>query len=163
MKITSRIESLLKKELKNYRLNLKQTKLLRKYKLAMSVLVVTCNTCKMASKYPSESRSSLSNYPITPKTKQSFGSLDLRTPKSSGKVNISYSEEKLRSKGKSPLLTPRLCASAHSSPATTAKSAKKSKFQFSRLKMLLSQDQKEPNKKGELQNFMTSLLININN
>ncbi|XP_063780987.1 UPF0711 protein C18orf21 homolog [Pseudophryne corroboree] len=157
MKITPRIESLLRKESKSHRLNLKQTRLLRKYKCARSVLVVTCNTCKMVSKYPGESRSILSNGPGTPKTKQSFGSPDLRTPGSSRKVNLSYSEEKLSSKGKSPVLTPRSCASAHSSPATAAKSAKKGKFTFSRLKMLLGQEKKEPNKKGDLQNFLTSL------
>ncbi|CAI9564669.1 unnamed protein product [Staurois parvus] len=157
MKITPRIEILLKKEAKCHRLNLKQTKLLRKYKCSRSVLVVTCNTCKLVSKYPGESRSGLANGPGTPKTKRNLGSPDLRTPGSNKKVNLSYSEEKLSSKSKSPVLTPRSCVSAHSSPATIAKSAKKGKFQFSRLKMLLSQDEKEPSKKGDLQNFLTSL------
>ncbi|XP_075442126.1 UPF0711 protein C18orf21 homolog isoform X2 [Ascaphus truei] len=157
MKITPCIQSLLRKELKSHRLNLKQTKLLRKYKLAKSVLMVTCNTCKKVSKYPGESRNILPNGPGTPKIKRDFGSPDLRTPGSSRKVNLSYSEEKLSSKGKSPLLTPRSCASAHSSPVTTASMAKKGKFHFSRLKMLLSQEKKGPNKKGELQNFLSSL------
>lgn len=157
MKITPRIEILLKREAKCHRLNLKQTKLLRKYKCSRSVLVVTCNTCKMVSKYPGESRNGLANGPGTPKTKRNFGSPDLRTPGSNRKVNLSYSEEKLSSKSKSPVLTPRSCVSAHSSPATIAKSAKKGKFQFSRLKMLLSQDEKETSKKGHLHNFLTSL------
>ncbi|KAM5157850.1 UPF0711 protein C18orf21 homolog [Mantella aurantiaca] len=157
MKITPRIEMLLKKEAKSHRLNLKQTRLLRKYKCSRSVLVVTCNTCKMASKYPGESRNVLANGPGTPKTKRNFGSPKLKTPGSSRKVKLSYSEEKLSSKSKSPVLTPRSCVSAHSSPATIAKSAKKGKFQFSRLKMLLSQDEKETSKKGDLQNFLTSL------
>ncbi|XP_068109323.1 UPF0711 protein C18orf21 homolog isoform X2 [Hyperolius riggenbachi] len=157
MKITRRIESLLKKEAKSHRLTLKQTKLLRKYKLSKSVLVVTCNTCKMVSKYPGETRTILANAPGTPQTRRNLGSPDLRTPGSSRKVNLSYSEEKLSSKTKSPVITPRSCVSAQSSPATMAKSSKKSKFHVSRLKMLLSQDEKEPNKKGDLQNFLTSL------
>ncbi|XP_072268023.1 UPF0711 protein C18orf21 homolog [Pyxicephalus adspersus] len=156
-KITPRIEMLLRKEAQNHRLNLKQTKLLRKYKFSRSVLVVTCNTCKLVSKYPGESRNGLVNVPGTPKTKRNFESPDLRTPGSNRKLNLSYSEEKLSSKSKSPVLTPRSCVSAHSSPATTAKSSKKGKFQFSRLKMLLSQEEKEPSKKGVLQNFLTSL------
>ncbi|XP_018419085.1 PREDICTED: UPF0711 protein C18orf21 homolog [Nanorana parkeri] len=157
IKITPRIELLLRKEAKSHRLNLKHTKLLRKYKCSRSVLVVTCNTCKMVSKYPGEGRNGLTSGPSTPKTKRNFGSPDLRTPGSSRKVNMSYSEEKLSSKSKSPVLTPRSCVSAHSSPATMAKSTKKGKFKFSRLKMLLSQDEKTPSKKGDLQNFLTSL------
>ncbi|KAM4689579.1 UPF0711 protein C18orf21 homolog [Discoglossus pictus] len=157
MKITPRIESLLRKEAKNHRLNLKQTKLLRKYKLARSVLMVTCNTCKKVSKHPGESRTIILNSPGTPKINRSFASSDLRTVGASRKVNLSYSEEKLNSKGKSPILTPRSCSSAQSSPATMAKAAKKGKFHFSRLKMLLSQEEKEPSKKGDLQNFLSSL------
>lgn len=157
MKITPQIENLLKKEAKCHRLNWKQTKLLRKYKLSRSYLVVTCNTCKLVSKYPGESRVIIANSPGTPKTKRDLGSPDLRKPGFNRKVNLSYSEEKLSSKTRSPVLTPRLCASATSSPATTAKSSKKSKFQFSRLKMLLSQEEKEPTKKQDLQNFLTSL------
>ncbi|XP_053569022.1 UPF0711 protein C18orf21 homolog isoform X2 [Bombina bombina] len=156
-KITPQIERLLRKEAKSHRLNYKQTKLLRKYKLARSVLVVTCNTCSKVSKYPGECRNVISSNPGTPKTKRGFPSPELRTPGTSRKVNISYSEEKLCSKGKSPVSTPRSCSSAHASPATTAKSAKKGKFHFSRLKMLLSQEEKEPTKKSELKNFLLSL------
>ncbi|KAM8966397.1 UPF0711 protein C18orf21 homolog [Pelodytes ibericus] len=157
MKITPLIESLLRKEAKNYRLNLKQTKLLRKYKLARSMLVVTCNTCKMASKYPSETRNSLANSPGTPRIKRGSTNPDLRTPGSARKVNMSYSDGKLSSKGKSPILTPRSCASAQSSPATLPKSAKKGKFKFSRLKMLLGQEEKETPTKGNLHKFLSSL------
>ncbi|XP_069814334.1 UPF0711 protein C18orf21 homolog [Dendropsophus ebraccatus] len=157
MKHTPQIENLLKKEAKCQRLNLKQTKLLRKYKLSRSYLVVTCNTCKMVSKYPGESRIIIANSPGTPKTIRNFGSPDLRKPGSNRKVNLSYSEEKLSSKTRSPVLTPRLCASATSSPATVAKSSKKGKFHFSRLKTLLSQEEKEQNKKQNLQNFLSSV------
>ncbi|XP_075684620.1 UPF0711 protein C18orf21 homolog [Rhinoderma darwinii] len=158
MKITPQIENLLKKEAKCHRLNLKQTKLLRKYKLSRCSLVVTCNTCKMVSKHPGESRIVIANIPGTPKTKRNFGSPDLRKPGSNRKVNLSYSEEKLSSKTRSPVLTPRLCASAQSSPSTIKKSTiKKGKFHFLRLKMLLSQEKKEPNKSKDLKNFLTSL------
>ncbi|XP_056376785.1 UPF0711 protein C18orf21 homolog [Hyla sarda] len=157
MKLTPQIENLLKKEAKCHRLNLKQTNLLRKYKLSRSYLVVTCNTCKMVSKYPGESRIVIANSPGTPKTMRNFGSPDLRKPGSSRKVNLSYSDEKLSSKTRSPVLTPRSCVSATSSPATVAKSSKKGKFHFSRLKMLLSQEEKEQDKKQDLQNFLTSL------
>ncbi|CAJ0954236.1 unnamed protein product [Ranitomeya imitator] len=119
--------------------------------------VVTCNTCQMISKYPGESRMVIANSPGTPKVIRNFGSPDLRKPGSSRKVNLPYSEEKLGSKIRSPALTPRSCASATSSPALIAKSAKKGKFHFSRLKMLLSQEEKEQNKKQSLQNFLTSL------
>lgn len=61
----------------------------------------------MVSKYPGESRNVLANGPGTPKTKRNFGSPELKTPGSSRKVNLSYSEEKLSSKSKSPVLTPR--------------------------------------------------------
>ncbi|XP_053322737.1 UPF0711 protein C18orf21 homolog [Spea bombifrons] len=157
MKITPDIERILRKESKNYRLNLKQTKLLRKYKLAKSVVVVTCNTCKMISKFPGETRNSLANSPGTPRIKRGCATPDLRTPGSVRKVNLSYSEEKLSSKGRSPVITPRSCASAQSSPATVLKSAKKGKFKFSRLKMLLNQETKETPKHGGLQNFLSSL------
>ncbi|XP_073532734.1 UPF0711 protein C18orf21 homolog [Phyllobates terribilis] len=157
MKITPQIENLLKKEAKCHRLNLKQAKLLRKYKLSRSCLVVTCNTCQMISRYPGESRIVIANSPGTPKIIRNFASPDLRKPGSNRKVNLSYSEEKLGSKTRSPVLTPRLCASATSSPAPRAKSAKKGKFHFSRLKMLLGQEEKEQNKKQNLQNFLTSL------
>ncbi|CAH2283786.1 Hypothetical predicted protein [Pelobates cultripes] len=157
MKITPRIERLLQKEAKDYRLNLKQTKLLNKYKLSESVLVVTCNTCKKNSKFPGESRSSLANSPGTPKIKRGSATLDLRTPSSVRKANLSYSEEKLSSTGKSPVITPRFCASAQSSPASLPKSVKKGKFKFSRLKMILSQETKEIPKKADLQNFLSSL------
>uniref|UniRef100_A0A8C5PTH4 Chromosome 18 open reading frame 21 n=1 Tax=Leptobrachium leishanense TaxID=445787 RepID=A0A8C5PTH4_9ANUR len=154
LKITPRIERILRKEAKNYRLNLKQTKLLRKYKFSRSVLVVTCNTCKMASKYPGECRSNLGSSTGTPKVKRSSATSELRAPGSARKVNLSYSEEKL---SKSPVVTPRSCASAQSSPATLPKSAKKGKFKFSRLKLLLNQETKETAKKADLQSFLSSL------
>uniref|UniRef100_A0A803JRP1 Chromosome 18 open reading frame 21 n=1 Tax=Xenopus tropicalis TaxID=8364 RepID=A0A803JRP1_XENTR len=159
LKISPSIERLLKKEAKNHRLTLKQTRLLRKYKLAKSMLMVTCSTCSKVSKYAGESRHLLANGPGTPKTLRVNASTDLRirTPGSSRKTNLSHSEEKLSSKGKSPVLTPRSCVSAQSSPATPAKSSKKGKFQFSKLKMLLSQEEREPSKKGNLQNFLSSL------
>ncbi|CAN2389174.1 Domain of unknown function (DUF4674) [Pristimantis euphronides] len=157
MKITPQIENLLKKEAKCHKLNLKQTKLLMKYKLSRSYLVVTCNTCKMVSKHPGESRLVIASSPGTPKTKRNFGTPYLRTPGIDRKINLSYSEEKLSCKTRSPILTPRLCSSASSSPATIAKSSKKGKFHFSRLKMLLSQEEKVQNKKQDLQNFLTSV------
>ncbi|KAM3927727.1 UPF0711 protein C18orf21 homolog isoform 2-T2 [Leptodactylus fuscus] len=157
MKITPHIEYLLKKEAKCHRLNLKQTKLLSKFKLSRSYLVVTCNTCKMVSKYPGESRVIIANSPGTPQMKRNFESPNLRKRAFNQKINLSYSEEKLSSKTRSPVLTPRSCASATSSPATIAKSSKKGKFHFSRLKMLLSQEEKGQKKKQDLQTFLTSL------
>ncbi|KAM4705999.1 UPF0711 protein C18orf21 homolog [Rhinophrynus dorsalis] len=125
--------------------------------MATFASMVTCSTCKNITKYPGESRSLLSNSPGTPKVKRGAVTPDVRTPGSARKVNLSYSEEKLSSKGKSPIITPRSCSSAQSSPATTAKSSKKGKFHFSRLKMLLSQEEKEPKKKGDLQSFLSSI------
>ncbi|XP_072009078.1 UPF0711 protein C18orf21 homolog isoform X2 [Engystomops pustulosus] len=157
MKITPQIESLIKKEANCYRLNLKQTKLLRKYKLSRSCLVVTCNTCRVVSKYPGESRIVIANSPGTTQRKRNFGSPDLRKPGFNQKVNLSYSEEKLSSKTQSPVLAPRICGSATSLPAKTMKSSKKGKLNFSRLKMLLNQEVKPQNKKPDFQNFLTSL------
>ncbi|KAG9470529.1 hypothetical protein GDO78_017476 [Eleutherodactylus coqui] len=107
MRITPQIANLLKKEAACHRLNLKQTKLLRRYKLSRSSLVVTCNTCRMVSKYPGEGRRVVASSPGTPKAKRNFGSPDLGRPGSNRKVNLSYSEEKLSSQTRSPVLTPR--------------------------------------------------------
>ncbi|KAG8442567.1 hypothetical protein GDO86_011382 [Hymenochirus boettgeri] len=155
LKISPCVERLLRKEKKNHRLNLKQTRLLKKYKLVKGMLMVTCSTCSKVSKYAGESRHLLSVSPGTPK----MVSTDLRkrTPVSNRKKQLSSSEEKLSSNGKSPVLTPRSCTSAHSSPATATKSSKKGRFHFSRLKMLLSQEEKNTSKKGDLQNFLSSL------
>ncbi|OCT76142.1 UPF0711 protein C18orf21 homolog [Xenopus laevis] len=127
--------------------------------MAMFASMVTCSTCSNVSKYAGESRHLLANCPGTPKPLRMSAPTDLRirTPGSSRKANLSYSEEKLSSKGRSPVLTPRSCASAQSSPATSVKSSKKGKFHFSKLKMLLSQEEREPSKKGDLQNFLSSL------
>ncbi|XP_040265463.1 UPF0711 protein C18orf21 homolog [Bufo bufo] len=153
MRITPQIDNLLKKEGRCHRLNLKQTRLLRKYRSSRSYLVVTCNTCNMVSKYPGESRVVTANRPGTPKAKSDSVSPHLRKAGLNQKVNLSYSEEKRRPKNR----TPRLCASASASPVTAARSSKKGKFHFSRLKMMLSQEEKEPNIKQNLLNFLTSL------
>uniref|UniRef100_A0A8C5SAE1 Uncharacterized protein n=1 Tax=Laticauda laticaudata TaxID=8630 RepID=A0A8C5SAE1_LATLA len=56
MKITSRIEKILNREKKNYRLSLKQTKFLRKYKESKNVLLITCNSCKKTTRHYGMSR-----------------------------------------------------------------------------------------------------------
>ncbi|KAM9308261.1 UPF0711 protein C18orf21 homolog [Gastrophryne carolinensis] len=154
MKITLRIESLLKKQAKSQKLNLKQTKLLQKFNFSRSTLVVTCNTCQMVSKYPGENRTALANDPRTPRI--NVQSHKLKTIGSSRKGVLSYSEAKQSSKNKSCVQTLRPHTSTCSSAALNAKVVKKGKFQFSRLKMMLSQDEKEPIK-GNLQSFLTSL------
>ncbi|XP_069476631.1 UPF0711 protein C18orf21 homolog [Ambystoma mexicanum] len=149
MKMTTQIRKLLKAEAKSCRLHLKQIKLLRKYKLSKSVLVVTCNLCKRSTKHPGETRSFLaSNSPATPKARSGMTTTPQlkKTPSSGSKSNLS-----------SPVVTPRSCSSGHPSPSVSSKSSKKSKFHFSRLKMLLTQDEKEKNKKGNLQNFLSAL------
>ncbi|KAJ1203975.1 hypothetical protein NDU88_007756 [Pleurodeles waltl] len=149
MKITTHILKLLKQEAKSCRLNLKQVKLLRKYKLSRSMLVITCNMCKKSRKHPGETRHFLvSNSPSTPKAKHG-----MKTPPELKKTPASGSKSNLSS----PALTPRSSSSGHSSPSVLAKSLKKSKFHFSRLKMLLNQDEKEKIKKGDLQNFLSAL------
>ncbi|XP_078541848.1 UPF0711 protein C18orf21 homolog [Lissotriton helveticus] len=149
MKITTQIQKLLKQEAKSCRLNLKQVKLLRKYKLSRSMLVITCNMCKKRRKHPGETRSFLvSTSPSTPKAKHGMMTPPelKKTPASGRKSNLS-----------SPAITPRSSSSGNSSPSVSAKSLNKNKFHFSRLKMLLNQDEKEKSKKGDLQNFLSAL------
>ncbi|XP_029445707.1 UPF0711 protein C18orf21 homolog isoform X2 [Rhinatrema bivittatum] len=160
MKASSQIQKLLKLEGKCHRLDLKQIKLLRRYKVSRSLLMVTCNMCKKITKYPGTSRSLLaaaSSGSSTPKFKHGMKIPDVKTPTSGRKSNFAFVDDKPCPKSRSPAITPRTCNSSSSSPSTSTKSARKSKFHFSRLKMLLNQDKKPTSKKGNLQNFLSML------
>ncbi|XP_030060470.1 UPF0711 protein C18orf21 homolog [Microcaecilia unicolor] len=152
MKATPQVQKLLKLEAKSHRLNLKQTKLLRRYKMSRSTLLITCNTCKRITKYPGESRSLLaavSSGSSTPNLKHGTKILDMKTPTPVFKSDFG--------KNRSPAVTPRAYSSNSSTPSSSTKSAKKSKCHFSRLKMLLKQDKKQKSKKGDLKSFLSTL------
>ncbi|XP_043918939.1 UPF0711 protein C18orf21 homolog [Protopterus annectens] len=158
MKLTPRVCRLLNQE-KNRKMNCKQQKIIRKYKNSRSVLLVTCYTCSKTSRYYGVNRSFLAMLPspaCTPKGTPNDRRQDLKTPSSSNKQSMSQKQNSFGSKGKSPATTPRTGKSEHSSPSSS-KSERAKKFNFSRLKMLLKEEQKQLKKKGRLQDFLSSL------
>ncbi|XP_039383467.1 UPF0711 protein C18orf21 homolog [Mauremys reevesii] len=155
MKLTPRIQKLLNREAKNHKLNLKQTKLLKKYKDSRSVLLVTCNTCNKTTRHHGKSRDFLATATSrsgTPKSKP-----DPKTPISANKMTP-LNQSKSGSTSKSPASTSRTCMSGHSPSSSFPKSPKNTKFHFTQLKWLLNLEEKQKSqKKMDLKNFLSSL------
>ncbi|KAM7175718.1 UPF0711 protein C18orf21 homolog isoform 1-T1 [Macrochelys suwanniensis] len=155
MKLTPRIQKLLNREAKNHKLNLKQTKLLKKYKDSGSVLLVTCNTCNKTTRHHGKSRDFLATATSrsgTPKSKP-----NPKTPMSANKMTP-LNHSKSGSKSKSPASTSRTCMSEQSPSSSFPKTPKNTKFHFTQLKRLLNLEEKQKSqKKMDLKNFLSSL------
>ncbi|XP_074844114.1 UPF0711 protein C18orf21 homolog [Carettochelys insculpta] len=154
MKVTPRIQKLLNREAKNHKLNLKQTKLLKKYKDSRSVLLVTCSTCNKTTRHYGKSRDFLATATSrsgTPKSKP--GS---KTPIPANKMTP-LSHSKSGSKGKSPASNSRTFISEQSPSSSFPKTRKNTKFHFSQLKWLLNCEEKQKSQKRDLKNFLSSL------
>uniref|UniRef100_A0A8C8VEU2 Chromosome 18 open reading frame 21 n=1 Tax=Pelusios castaneus TaxID=367368 RepID=A0A8C8VEU2_9SAUR len=153
MKVTPWIQKLLNREAKNHKLNLKQTKLLKKYKDSGSVLLVTCKTCNKTTRHYGKSRDFLATAATcsgTPKSKS-----DPNTPISANKMTP-LNHSKSGSKG-SPASTSSICRSGQSTPSSFSKTPKKPKFHFSQLKWLLNHEEKQKSQNMDLKNFLFSL------
>ncbi|XP_003222293.1 UPF0711 protein C18orf21 homolog [Anolis carolinensis] len=133
IKITPRIEKLLYRERKNYRLNLKQTKILKKYKESTNVLLITCNVCGKTARHKGSSRRTSWNK-TTPASRSQPGS-----------------------KRETPFSSPRISTSGQSTPGSSSRTPKNAKAHFTQLKRLLClEEEKQTNKKG-LKSFLLSL------
>ncbi|XP_063156400.1 UPF0711 protein C18orf21 homolog [Candoia aspera] len=141
MKVTPRIEKILNRERKNYRLSLKQTKLLKKYKESKNVLLITCNSCKKTRRHHGISREEYSLK--TP-------NLKISSNKSTPLIH-SHSGSK-RGKSSSGLRTSTVGLSTHHS----SRIQNKAKTLSSQLKKMLNFEE-DKNKKGNLKNFLLSL------
>ncbi|XP_075388974.1 UPF0711 protein C18orf21 homolog isoform X2 [Tenrec ecaudatus] len=155
-KLTPKIQKLLNREAKSYTLSFKEAKILKKYKDAKSVLLVTCKTCNRTVKHQGKSRSFLSSL------KSSLGTATanpaLRTPKGKALSSASCNHERSRSKDKSPAWIFRTPTSAQSTPTfSSSRSTSKTKKHFSQLKMLLSQQESQKSPKMDFRNFLSSL------
>uniref|UniRef100_A0A8D0H412 Chromosome 18 open reading frame 21 n=1 Tax=Sphenodon punctatus TaxID=8508 RepID=A0A8D0H412_SPHPU len=150
MKVTPQIQRLLNRESKNHKLNLTQTKLLRKYKNSRSVLLITCNTCNKTTRRYGKSRDFLATV-----TKR-FSTSGLKTPTSSNKERPN-SHSNSGSKGKNPSSNSRACKSGQSTPGSSSKTPKNAKFHFSQLKRLFDLEEKQKSQKGDLKDFLSSL------
>ncbi|KAM9163444.1 UPF0711 protein C18orf21 homolog [Pangshura tecta] len=155
MKLTPRIQKLLNREAKNHKLNLKQTKLLKKYKDSRSVLLVTCNTCNKTTRHHGKSRDFLATATSrsgTPKSKP-----DPKIPISANKMTP-FNHSKSGSISKSPTSASRTCMSGQSPSSSFSKSPKNTKFHFTQLKWLINLEEKQKSqKKMDLKNFLSSL------
>ncbi|XP_060637406.2 UPF0711 protein C18orf21 homolog [Anolis sagrei] len=130
IKITPRIEKLLHRERKNYRLNLKQTKILEKYKESTNILLITCNVCGKSAKHNGNSRRT---------------SWNKTTP---------ASHNWPRSKRETPFSSPRISTSGQSTPGSSSKNAK---GHFTQLKRLLCLEEEKQTNKKDLKSFLLSL------
>ncbi|XP_009638237.1 UPF0711 protein C18orf21 homolog [Egretta garzetta] len=154
MKATPQIEKILKREAKNHKLTMKQTKLLKKYRESRSVLLVTCNSCNKTTRHYGKSRDFLAT-----KTHNS-GTPTLRTPdvkiQSANKVTpVSWNG--LGSKGSSPASLPRTRVSGQATTSSASKTPRNSKFYFSKLKRMLNLEEREKSQKADLKTFLTLL------
>ncbi|XP_067426058.1 UPF0711 protein C18orf21 homolog isoform X2 [Emydura macquarii macquarii] len=150
MKVTPRIQKLLNREAKNHKLNLKQTKLLKKYKDSRSVLLVTCKTCNKTTRHNGKSRDFLASATSrsgTPKSKS-----DPNTPISANKMTP-FNHSRSGSKGSLSSAS----RSGQSAPSSFPKTPKNTKFHFSHLKRLLNLEEKQESQKRDLKNFLSSL------
>ncbi|NXP76074.1 CR021 protein, partial [Ramphastos sulfuratus] len=155
MKVTPQIEKVLKQEAKNCKLNMKQTKLLRKYRESRSVLLVTCNSCNKTRRLYGKSRTTKTHSSGTPNSKSSLRTPDVKLL-SANKVTPA-SCRRLGSKGNSPSPFPRTCASREKTASSASKTPRNSKFHFSRLKQMLNLEEKDKRQKTDLKTFLTYL------
>ncbi|XP_026577504.1 UPF0711 protein C18orf21 homolog isoform X2 [Pseudonaja textilis] len=139
MKITSRIEKILNLEKKNYRLSLKQTKFLRKYKESKNALLITCNSCKKTTRHYGMSREEFNLK--TP-------NLKILSNRSTPLINKNSGSK--RGKSSSGLRT--TTVGLHDFSRTQSKA----KILSSQLRKVLNFEE-DKNKRGNLKNFLMSL------
>uniref|UniRef100_A0A8D0F827 Chromosome 18 open reading frame 21 n=1 Tax=Strix occidentalis caurina TaxID=311401 RepID=A0A8D0F827_STROC len=158
MKVTPQIEKVLKQEAKNHKLNMKQTKLLKKYRESRSVLLVTCNSCNKTTRHYGKSRDFLTTTTQnsgTPSIKSSLSTPDVKIQSANKVTPVSCS--RLGSKGNSPSSLPRTCVSGQATTSSASKTPRNSKFHFSKLKRMLNLEEKERSQKADLKTFLTLL------
>ncbi|XP_075272842.1 UPF0711 protein C18orf21 homolog isoform X2 [Opisthocomus hoazin] len=158
MKVTPQIEKVLKREAKNHRLNMKQTKLLKKYRESRNVLLVTCNSCNKTTRHYGKSRDLLATKARnsgTPSIKSSLRTPDVKSQSASKATPVSCSW--LGSKGSSPSSLPRTCLSGQATTRSASKTRRNPKFHFSKLKRMLNLEEKEKSQKADLKTFLTLL------
>ncbi|NXX85709.1 CR021 protein, partial [Urocolius indicus] len=158
MKVTPQIEKVLKREAKNRKLNMKQTKLLKKYRESRTVLLVTCKLCNRTTRHYGKSRDILSTR--TPSSGTPSIKCSLRTPDvkiRSAKKVTPISCSRLGSKGNSPSSLPRTRVSGQATTGSASKTPRNSKFHFSKLKRMLNLEEKEKSQKADLKTFLTLL------
>ncbi|NXT86632.1 CR021 protein, partial [Anhinga rufa] len=158
MKVTPQIEKILKREAKNHKLNMKQTKLLKKYRESRSVLLVTCNSCNKTRRHYGKSRDFLATTTHnsgTPSIKSSLRTPDVKMQPANKATPVSCS--RLGSKGKTPSSLPRTCVSGQATTSSASKTRRNSKFHFSKLKRMLNLEEKGKSQKADLKTFLTLL------
>ncbi|XP_034976589.1 UPF0711 protein C18orf21 homolog [Zootoca vivipara] len=139
MRVTPQIQKLLNREAKGYKLNLKQTKLLKKYKEAKNVLLVTCNACGKTTRHSGNSREGLGR-------KASAG-------KSSNKTTPARHRHPGSNRGTPNSRT----SSGQSTPRSSSRTQRNIKDHFTQLKRLLHLEENKKSNKGDLKNFLLSL------
>ncbi|NXD84041.1 CR021 protein, partial [Halcyon senegalensis] len=158
MKVTPQIERVLKLEAKNHKLNMKQTKLLKKYKESRSVLLITCNSCNNTTRHYGKSRDFLATKTQNsgpPSIKSSLRTANVKN-QSANKVTPA-SCSRLGSKGNSSSSVPRTRVSGQAANISASKTLRKSKFHFSKLKWMLDLEEKEKSQKTDLKTFLSLL------
>ncbi|NXP47442.1 CR021 protein, partial [Heliornis fulica] len=158
MKVTPRIEKILKRQAKNHKLNMKQTKLLKKYSESSSVLLVTCNSCNKTTRHYGKSRKFLA-----PRT-QHFGTLNIKSHQRTPDVKMMSANQvtpvgcsRLGSKGCSPSSLPRTPLSGGQATNSASKTPRNSRFHFSKLRQMLNLEEKEKSQKTDFKTFLTLL------
>ncbi|NXT28422.1 CR021 protein, partial [Syrrhaptes paradoxus] len=158
MKVTPQIEKALKQEAKNRKLNMKQTKLLKKYRESRSVLLVTCKSCNKTTRHYGKSRDFLAtktHNSSTPSIRSSLRTPDVKIQSANKATPVSCS--RLGSKGNSPSSLPRTHLSGQATSSSASKTPRNSKFHFSKLKRMLNLEEKEKSQKADLKTFLTLL------
>ncbi|NXD10540.1 CR021 protein, partial [Nothocercus nigrocapillus] len=158
MKVTPRIERVLRREAKNHKLNMKQTKLLRKYRDSRSVVLLTCNLCNKTTKHYGNSRDSLAtmtHHSGTPAIRSGLKTPDRKIPSANKMTPASCSRS--GSKGKSPSSLPRTFVPGQTPNNSFSKTPRNSKYHFSKLKWMLNLEEKEESQKVDLKTFLTLL------
>ncbi|OXB71911.1 UNVERIFIED_CONTAM: hypothetical protein H355_007455 [Colinus virginianus] len=158
MKVTPRIEKILKREAKNYKLNMKQIKLLKKYRDSKSILLVTCKSCNKTTRHYGKSREFLATKTHnsgTPTIKSSLKTPDVKMQSANKATPASC--RRLGSKGNTPSSLPRTRVSGQATTSSISKSPRNSKFHFTKLKRMLNLEEKQKNQKVDLTDFLTLL------
>ncbi|KAM4794375.1 UPF0711 protein C18orf21 homolog [Cyanocitta cristata] len=158
MKVTPQIEKVLKREAKNHKLNMKQTKLLRKYRESRSILLVTCKSCNKTTRHYGKSRDFLATKTQncgTPGIKSSLKTPDVRIQSAKKMTPVSCS--RLGSKGNSPSSLSRTRESGQATTNSASKTPRNSKFHFSKLKRMLDLEEKEKSQNADFKTFLTLL------
>ncbi|XP_065523812.1 UPF0711 protein C18orf21 homolog isoform X2 [Lathamus discolor] len=162
MKATPQIDKILKREAKNHKLNMKQTKLLKKYRESRSVLLVTCKSCNKTTRHYGKSRDFLATMAQnsgTPSIKSALRTPGVKTQSANKVTPLNCS--RLGSKGSTPSSFPRTRVSGQVATSSASSSASRtprnSKFHFSKLKRMLDLEEKDKSQKADLKTFLTLL------